>query len=140
VPDRYDVLVLGGGTARVPDVTPVAFDGEADVADAADGLRLARAIAATAAGRAATTRELVPGDAVTGDDDAVRGYLHSEPPSRYFHPVATCAAGKVTDGAGSVLGFNNLLVADASVIPRPLRVGPCWTAMAIGERTAARFG
>jgi choline dehydrogenase-like flavoprotein len=39
-----------------------------------------------------------------------------------------------------VVGFDNLVVADASVIPRPLRVGTCWTVMALGERAAARFG
>jgi choline dehydrogenase len=136
---RGHVRIGSADPERVPDVTPVGFDRERDVTAAVEGLNLARALAATASGRAATAQELVPGDAVAGDD-AVRGYMQSEPPSRYFHPVATCAAGRVTDGVGSVLGVDDLLVADASVIPRPLRVGPCWTVMAIGERAAAHLG
>ncbi len=35
----------------------------------------------------------------------------------YFHPVGTCALGSVVDAGGAVLGYENLYVADASVMP-----------------------
>jgi choline dehydrogenase len=56
-------------------------------------------------------REIRPGpdvDARTYVRDAVRGF---------FHPVATCAIGRVVDGRGCVYGVDGLFVADASVMP-----------------------
>jgi choline dehydrogenase len=54
----------------------------------------------------------------------------------YFHPVGTCAMGRVTDSTGKVRGFENLHVMDASIIPGPLRASPHLTVLALAERAA----
>ena len=35
----------------------------------------------------------------------------------FFHPVGTCAIGRVVDGDGRVYGLDGLVVADASIMP-----------------------
>ncbi len=66
-----------------------------------------------------------------GDDlqpyirEAVRGY---------FHLVGTCALGSVVDSAGCVLGFENLYVADASVMPTIPRANTHLSTLAVAEK------
>lgn len=52
----------------------------------------------------------------------------------YFHPVGTCALG--ADSSGRVLGYDNLYVADASVMPTIPRANTNLTTIAIAERIA----
>jgi choline dehydrogenase len=54
----------------------------------------------------------------------------------YFHPVGTCAIGSVVDRDGRVQGFENLYVADASVMPTIPRANTHLTALAIAEKLA----
>jgi choline dehydrogenase len=54
----------------------------------------------------------------------------------FFHPVATCALGTVVDERCRVLGFENLYVADASVMPTIPRANTHLSAIAIAERAA----
>jgi choline dehydrogenase len=54
----------------------------------------------------------------------------------FFHPVGTCALGAVTDDLARVRGFENLFVADASIMPTIPRANTNLTAVAIGERVA----
>jgi choline dehydrogenase len=54
----------------------------------------------------------------------------------FFHPVATCALGTVVDERCRVLGFENLYVADASVMPIIPRANTHLSTIAIAERAA----
>jgi choline dehydrogenase len=60
--------------------------------------------------------------------DAVRGF---------FHPVGTCAIGSVVDARGRVHGVQDLVVADASIMPTIPRANTNLSAAAVGERVAA---
>ena len=54
----------------------------------------------------------------------------------FFHPVGTCAIGRVVDGSGHVLGVDGLVVADASVMPTIPRVNTNLSTLALAERIA----
>jgi choline dehydrogenase len=54
----------------------------------------------------------------------------------YYHPVGTCAIGRVVDGQLRVLGVEGLYVADASVMPTIPRANTHLTTVAIAERAA----
>jgi choline dehydrogenase len=96
----------------------------------AEGVERLRALADTDALRRHAARELRPGrdlDAAAHVADAARGF---------FHPVATCAIGRVVDGDGRVHGIDGLYVADASVIPTVPRANTNLTTIALAERLA----
>jgi choline dehydrogenase len=54
----------------------------------------------------------------------------------FFHPVATCAIGRVVDERCRVLGFENLYVVDASAVPTIPRANTHLTTVALAERAA----
>ncbi len=54
----------------------------------------------------------------------------------FFHPTGTCAIGRVVDGDGRVFGFENLHVADASIMPTIPRANTNLTTAAIAEKLA----
>ena len=54
----------------------------------------------------------------------------------FFHPVATCAIGRVVDGNGRVYGFDGLAVADASIMPTIPRANTNFSTIALAERIA----
>jgi choline dehydrogenase len=75
-------------------------------------------------------REARPGIAVDADThvrEAARGF---------FHPVGTCAIGRVVDGSGRVYGIDGLHVADASVMPTIPRANTNLSTLAVAERIA----
>jgi choline dehydrogenase-like flavoprotein len=55
----------------------------------------------------------------------------------YFHPVGTCALGAVVDGGGAVLGYENVYVADASVMPTIPRSNTNLSTLGVAEKIAA---
>jgi choline dehydrogenase-like flavoprotein len=57
----------------------------------------------------------------------------------FFHPVATCAIGRVVDGDGRVYGIDRLYVADASIMPTIPRANTNLSAIAVAERLAPRI-
>ena len=57
----------------------------------------------------------------------------------FFHPVGTCAIGRVVDGDGRVLGHESLVVADASIMPTIPRVNTNLSTLALAERLAERI-
>jgi choline dehydrogenase len=117
--------------ARLPEVTELSLDREADMSAALEGVELARRLGRTDALADRVAGELAPGKDATPDGlrSQGRGAL-----TTYFHPVGTCAMGRVTDSIGRVHGFENLHVVDASIIPRPLRASPHLTVLALAER------
>jgi choline dehydrogenase len=58
----------------------------------------------------------------------------------FFHPVGTCALGRVADGDGRVFGYENVYVADASFVPSIPRANTNLTVAAVAERLAESFG
>ena len=54
----------------------------------------------------------------------------------FFHPVGTCALGRVVDERGRVLGADRVVVADASIIPEIPRAPVNLTVIAVAERLA----
>ena len=54
----------------------------------------------------------------------------------YFHPVGTCAIGSVVDRDARVRAFENLYVADASIMPTVPRANTHLTVLAIAEKVA----
>ena len=63
--------------------------------------------------------------------------LHVRATARgFFHPVATCAMGRVLDERCRVLGFENLYVVDASAIPEIPSANTNLTTIALAERAA----
>jgi choline dehydrogenase len=80
--------------------------------------------------RAYAAGEVRPGaevDAATHVRATARGF---------FHPVATCALGRVVDQRCRVRGFENLYVVDASVMPTIPRANSHLSTIAIAERAA----
>jgi choline dehydrogenase len=79
-------------------------------------------------------RETRPGpniDALTHVRQTARGF---------FHPVATCAIGRVVNGHGRVYGLDNLFVSDASIMPTIPRVNTNLSTIALAERVAQSIG
>ena len=74
--------------------------------------------------------ELRPGSGV-GTEEHVRAAARG-----FFHPVGTCAIGRVLDGRCRVLGFENLYVVDASAIPEIPSANTNLTTIALAERAA----
>jgi len=101
---------------------------EADVEVLADGFEQLREIGAALSSYAG--RELRPGEEVSAEDH-VRATARG-----FFHPVGTCAIDAVVDEHGRVYGYENLVVADASIMPTIPRVNTNLTTAAIGEKLA----
>jgi choline dehydrogenase len=119
--------------ADLPRVTELDLETGGDLDHALEGVDLARRLAGTEALSGRIAEELAPGPDTTPESIRAGG---RDALTTYFHPVATCAMGEVTDAAGRVRGFENLRVVDASVIPRPLRASPHLTVLALAERAA----
>jgi choline dehydrogenase len=104
-----------------------------DPADAdvlAEGVESLRRITADDAVRRYAGRETRPGqdvDAMTHVRSTARGF---------FHPVGTCAIGRVVDGRGAVYGLDELFVADASTMPTIPRANTNLSTLALAERLA----
>jgi choline dehydrogenase-like flavoprotein len=134
---RGSVRLRSSDPALLPEVTPYAFDYDADLAHALEGVEVGRRIAAASALDGSVERELEPGEGADGEAIRRRG---RDGITAFFHPAGTCAMGEVADHAGAVLGFENLVLGDASLIPTLPRCGTNWTVSAVAERIAERWG
>ena len=106
----------------------------ADAAVLAEGVESLRRLAAGDA----IGRYCRPGDAPGPDVDAM---THVRSAARgFFHPVGTCAIGRVVDGRGAVYGLDGLFVADASIMPTIPRANTNLSTIALAERVAAGIG
>ncbi len=130
------------GRVRLRDSDPLAppviehgfLSDPADLEVLLDGLNLLRQLASSDAMTPYTGGEVRPGlqaDPEAYVRESVRGY---------FHPVGTCAIGSVVDASGRVLGFDNLYVGDASVIPTIPRANTNLSTLAVAEKIAAGLG
>ncbi len=102
---------------------------ERDVAVLVDGVEaMRRAAAHDAVG--ALGSEVRPGPVAD-----VEAFVR-ESARGFFHPTGTCAIGRVVDAEGRVLGYENLRVADASIMPTIPRANTNLSTAAIAERMA----
>jgi choline dehydrogenase len=99
----------------------------------AEGVEILRSLASRSPVREYAGRELRPGPDVTAADHARAGARG------FFHPVGTCAIGRVVDGDGRVLGIEGLSVADASIMPTIPRANTNLSTIALAERVAERI-
>ncbi len=89
-----------------------------------------RGLMAHEALKSVVVREVRP-----GPEADVEAYVR-ENARGFFHPVATCAIGRVVDSAGRVIGFDNLYVGDASIMPTIPRANTNISTAAVAERIA----
>jgi choline dehydrogenase len=97
----------------------------------ADGVERYRALVDRFAAYAG--RELVPGSHVGADEHVAANHRG------FFHPVGTCAIGRVVDGDGRVNGLDGLVVADSSIMPTIPRANTNLSTLAVAERLAERI-
>jgi choline dehydrogenase len=103
---------------------------EADVRVLVEGFERLRGLARQEALARYAGREIRPGADVAAE-------THVRATARgFFHPTGTCAIGKVVDERARVYGYENLLVADASIMPTIPRANTNLTTAAIAERVA----
>ena len=117
---RGRVHLRSADPASAPEVDHRLFSAEEDRATLAAGLAIARELA----GREPLQR---------------LGRVHESEDERrsiYFHPVGTCAIGSVVDRDARVRGFENVYVADASIMPTVPRANTHLSVLAIAERVA----
>jgi choline dehydrogenase-like flavoprotein len=120
------------GTVRLASADPtidptVAFDmlsDDRDLAPMSAAIDAAERALAHPAFRA--IGEVLPYDR---SPDAVRAVLGD-----YVHAVGTCAMGTVVDTRCGVIGYESLLVCDASVMPQVPRANTHWPTVAVAER------
>lgn len=98
------------------------------------GIELSRRIAEQGPLSEIITSEITPGPDAVGRD-ALEADIRKRLMLLY-HPVGTCAMGKVVDARLSVLGLDGLTVADASVMPTVTRGNTHAPTVMIGERAA----
>lgn len=103
---------------------------EHDVDLVVEGLERLRELARSKAVAPYAARELRPGAEVDAEDH-VRATARG-----FFHPVGTCAIGRVLDGRCRVRGFENLYIVDASAIPEIPSANTNLTTVALAERAA----
>lgn len=115
--------------------------GGRDLAVLVDAVSLARRLARRPALRAMIDHEIDPGPR-RRTAAQLRRFIRADV-SGYSHPVGTCAMGSaadpmaVVDARGRVHGLDNVVVADASIMPVIPRVNTNLTAMLVALRVAA---
>jgi choline dehydrogenase-like flavoprotein len=103
---------------------------ERDGAVLAEGVELVREFVSREAFRPFVAREDRPGA-------DVRAAVYVRAAKRgFFHPTGTCAIGRVVDERCRVLGYEGLVVCDASVLPDIPRANTNLTVAAVAERLA----
>ena len=103
---------------------------ERDVEVLTEAFERLRELAESAQVRPYRGAELRPGASVRAEEH-VRATARG-----FFHPVGTCAIGRVLDERCRVLGLENLYVVDASAIPEIPSANTNLTTIALAERAA----
>jgi choline dehydrogenase len=109
-----------------------------DITPIRDGVRMARALAASKAMRPFTGTELAPG--IQSQDDAALDDFIRRKAATVFHPTSSCRMGRddrsVVDPQLRVRGVESLRVIDASVMPRVPRANTNAPTIMIAEKGA----
>jgi choline dehydrogenase len=131
---RGSVRLRSASPLDPPEIDPAFLKDDADVAVLVEGVKLARRIAAGTPLARWLEDERAPGRAVRSDDDIaawIRANAHT-----IYHPVATCAMGRVVDSELRVRGLEGLRVVDASVMPQLVRGHTHAATTMVAERAA----
>jgi len=130
-PRSLGKVSLTGADPRAALVIDHGFLGdEADVQVLTDGFKQLRELGRSQVLRRYAAREVRPGENVSAESH-VRATARG-----FFHPTGTCGIGRVVDETGRVYGYENLVVADASIMPSIPRVNTNLTTAAIAEKLA----
>jgi choline dehydrogenase len=119
---------------EAPEIDPSYLQDSEDIRVLVEGIKLARRIAGSRPLGRWFSGERAPGAHVRTDEqiaDWIRANAHT-----IYHPVGTCALGRVVDAELRVRGVPGLRVADASVIPRLMRGHPHAATTMVAERAA----
>jgi choline dehydrogenase len=131
---RGSVRLHSSDPQEAPDIDPGFLRDPADVEVLLAGVKLARRIASASPLGRWYAGQRAPDAALEGDDevaDWIRANAHT-----IYHPVATCALGRVVDDELRVRGLEGLRVADASVVPQLVRGHTHAATTMIAERAA----
>jgi choline dehydrogenase len=131
---RGSVRARNADPTQPPEIRYNFLDAEADRRTLIAGMRLVRRIFAQPPLRGLIQEELAPG-AGRESDEALLAYAR-ETGGSVFHPVGTCAMGKVVDARLRVCGVRRLRIADASVMPAVTSGNTNAPTLMIAERAA----
>ncbi|TPN47440.1 alcohol dehydrogenase [Mesorhizobium sp. B1-1-9] len=134
-----EITLERDGTRRNVLINHRFFSDGQDALTLVEGIKLARSILASPVFGDIRGGEILPGPNVVTDDE-ILAYLRAEALTVY-HPVGTAKMGNdamaVVDPAGlKVHGFDNLRVADASIMPTLIGGNTNAPSMMIGEKAA----
>jgi len=119
---RGSVHITAADPFAAPRIAPNYLSTDHDRHIAANGLRFTRRIAAAPALARYRPEEIMPGVEFQSEDELVSAAGRIG--TTIFHPVGTCAMGRVEDPSAvvdsqlRVIGIDGLRVVDASVMPR----------------------
>lgn len=139
-PESSGRVLIGGPDPEAAPVIDTDFGRDADLEALANGVQWLRGLVADASLAEWFGQESAPGAALQGD--ALRQWIRGNL-CLFHHAVGTCRMGPagdpmaVTDGAGRVTGFENLVVADASIMPTIPRGMINLTVYAVAEKIAS---
>jgi choline dehydrogenase len=131
---RGSVTLHSPDPSDAPEIDPAFLQDPADVDVLVDGVKLMRKIAGAGPLQRWLKAERAPGEKAQGDDEIeqwIRENAHT-----IYHPVGTCALGRVVDSELRVRGVQGLRVADASVIPNLVRGHTHAATTMVAERAA----
>jgi choline dehydrogenase len=131
---RGSVRLRSADPLEPPDIDPAFLQDDADVAVLVEGVKLSRKLARGHALSRWFEDERAPGGEVQSDDEIaawVRANAHT-----IYHPVATCAMGRVVDSDLRVRGTEGVRVVDASVMPQLVRGHTHAATTMVAERAA----
>ncbi len=122
------------------------FSDERDCIAAREGLRFVLTLARSSCLSKVCTNTFAPGltSELLSDDHGLDNWLRANC-EEFFHAVGTCRMGPnrdartVVDEKSRVIGVENLLVCDASIIPVPPRAPTHLTTVMLAERLAETF-
>ncbi|WP_370246460.1 GMC family oxidoreductase [Nocardioides sp.] len=127
------VLLRSPDPATAPRITHGYLTTPEDRQAILDGIRLGQEIAQQPALKDVITGEF---EVPQGSTDAELLAYAARTGQTLYHPTSTCAIGAVVDPQLKVHGFDNLRVADASVMPTVVRGNTNAPTIMIGERAA----
>jgi choline dehydrogenase len=131
---RGSVKLRSPDPLEAPEIDPGYLQDSEDIRVLVEGVKLARGIAGAGPLGRWFSGERAPGDHARTDEQIaawVRSHAHT-----IYHPVGSCAVGRVVDAELRVRGVPGLRVADASVIPQLMRGHPHAATTMVAERAA----